>query len=167
MSVSLANANKEKCVIDESSSTVTIVESTTVIGSTTPELTEPWEINYRLPNDTLPLHYGIFLYPNLVEATFNGSVEIHINLTKSRTFLLVHTKFLEITSTKLHEANGKEIDLSETFEYFPNEFWVVKLNSEIPPGLYILAMNFKGSLIKDIVGFFKTDYTNYDTNSTR
>lgn len=149
---------------------MTIIESTTVAYPTSPELTEPWEINYRLPNDTIPLHYDIFLHPNLAEATFSGTVDIHINLTKSRTFLLVHTKFLEITSTKLRKGNqatGNEIDLSETFEYEPNEFWVVKLNSEIAPGLYILTAHFKGSLIKDIVGFFKTDYTNYDTNSTR
>lgn len=166
LSVSLDNANNKSC--DPLPSTVTIIESTTTAQTTTPELTEPWEINYRLPNDTFPLHYDIYLYPNLAEATFDGSVKIHLHVLKSRTFLLVHTKFLDIISTKLHEeTNGDEISIIENFEYIPNEFWVVKLKSEISPGFYILTMQFKGSLIKDVVGLFKTDYTNYDTNTTR
>lgn len=139
-------------------------------SSSTPPLSEPWEIDYRLPNDTLPLHYEIYLYPDLTKATFTGTVDIHLNITKNRDFILVHTKYLDITSTKLRKgtlANGEEIRISEAFEYTRNEFWVVKLNSELTPGMYMLSMQFNGSLIKDIVGFYKSDYFNSDTNTTR
>lgn len=139
-------------------------------GSTTPQLTEPWELDYRLPNDTLPLHYEIYLHPDLVSGTFTGKVAIHLNVTKPRDFVLIHIKYLTISSTSVHkgiEANGEQISLGETFEYVPNEFWVVKLRSAMQPGLYTINMDFTGSLTKDIVGFYKSNYYNSDTNQTR
>ncbi|XP_057378962.1 glutamyl aminopeptidase-like [Daphnia carinata] len=173
LSVSLSGANKELSSLKTETTTVEttpIVESTTMAGSTTPQLTEPWELDYRLPSDTLPLHYEIYLHPDLVSGTFTGKVAIHLNVTKPRDFVLIHIKYLTISSTSVHkgiESNGEQISLGETFEYAPNEFWVVKLRSQMQPGLYTVNMDFTGSLTKDIVGFYKSNYYNSDTNQTR
>ncbi|KAI9551578.1 hypothetical protein GHT06_021911 [Daphnia sinensis] len=175
LSVSLSGANKELASLKTETTpiietTPSIAESTTMAGSTAPQLTEPWELDYRLPNDTLPLHYEIYLHPDLVSGTFTGKVAIHLNVTKPRDFVLIHIKYLTISSTSIHkgiEANGEQISLTETFEYAPNEFWVVKLRSEMQPGLYTVNMDFTGSLTKDIVGFYKSNYYNSDTNLTR
>jgi glutamyl aminopeptidase len=138
--------------------------------STTPQLTEPWELDYRLPNDTLPLHYEIYLHPDLEKGTFFGKVDVLLNVTQPRDFILIHTKYLTIQKTLLRQGdgtNGQEVTLVEAFEYAPNEFWVVRLGSKIQQGLYTLQLEFDGSLTKDIVGFYKSSYYNSDTNQTR
>jgi glutamyl aminopeptidase len=140
------------------------------IMSTTPQLTEPWELDYRLPNDTLPLHYEIYLHPDLEKGTFFGKVDVLLNVTQPRDFILIHTKYLTIKKTLLRQGegtNGQEVTLVEAFEYAPNEFWVVRLGSKIQQGLYTLQLEFDGSLTKDIVGFYKSSYYNSDTNQTR
>ena len=169
LSVSLSDANKQLSNSDQQDTTLSGIETTTMAVSSTKKLTEPWEIDYRLPEDTLPLHYEIYLHPDLGSGTFTGTVDIHLDITKTRNFLLVHTKYLDVTSIKLRKGlgvNGQEISIGENFPYDPNEFWVVKLNSDISPGQYTLTMSFTGSLTKDIVGFYKSNYMN-SNNVTR
>ena len=36
------------------------------------ELTEPWEKDPRLPKHLIPLHYDLYLHPNLNTGLFNG-----------------------------------------------------------------------------------------------
>lgn len=143
---------------------------TEVPTTTLPPYTEPWEKDYRLPADTLPLHYEIYLHPNLKDGTFTGKVDIHLNITQPRNFILVHTKYLTISSTVVQqglEGNGALVELSETFEYPRNEFWVIKLKNNVQAGLYNVKLEFRGSLTKDIVGFYKSEYYDPETNTTR
>lgn len=82
----------------------------------------------------------------------------------------MHIKFLNITSTVLRKGlgtNGEQVGVSGAKEYAPNEFWVVQLNSALSPGEYTLSLVFEGSLTTDIVGFYRSNYYNIDTNTTR
>lgn len=120
LSVSLANSNNEND-ISQDNNTVDI-PTTTMSSPTTKEPTEPWEKSYRLPTDTLPIHYEIYLHPDLSKGTFTGRVDVHMNITSERDFVLVHLKFLNITSSKMYEGhgtNGAAVKVSDSFEYVP------------------------------------------------
>ena len=132
-----------------------------------------WETDYRIPQSTQPLHYDVYLFPDLKKDTFNGKVAIDIQVTGTtpREFLVVHTKHLNITKTNLVVTeSGEEVDLAESFEYQPNEFWVVRPQAKhIPPGLvYTLFLEFNGKLVGNgILGFYKSVYVDSKTGENR
>jgi uncharacterized membrane protein len=147
----------------------------------------PWETDYRLPSDTVPIHYDIFLHPDLNNFTFSGKVVIQIHVKNPRYFLLVNTKYLDIFDTELTKlitieseretdnvtkkkiGEEQEIEIENAFEYKPNEFWVVvmKSNAELQPGIYNLHLQFRGSLSGKIVGFYSSTYTDPKTQQKR
>jgi glutamyl aminopeptidase len=130
-----------------------------------------WETEYRIPQSTQPLHYDVYLFPDLEKDTFSGRVAIDIEVSgPPREFLVLHTKYLEITKTKLVATeSGEEVDLAESFEYKPNEFWVVRTKQNIPSGLiYTLFLEFNGKLVGNgILGFYKSVYVDPKTGETR
>jgi hypothetical protein len=147
---------------------------------------KPWEQDYRLPADTDPIHYDIFLHPDLNNSTFTGRVTIQINVKNPRYFLLVNTKHLDIYDTRLTEVvphgneasdnfkkkrvgEEREVKIEDAFEYKPNEFWVivVEKNTELKPGIYNLHLQFRGSLSGKIVGFYSSTYTDSKTQEIR
>ena len=72
-----------------------------------------WKTEYRIPQSTQPIHYDVYLFPHLDTDTFDGKVAIDIEVsgTDPRDFLVVHTKFLEITKTTLVASEtGKEVE---------------------------------------------------------
>ena len=166
--------------VDVTSHTVTDME----VGSE--PRSKPWQLDYRLPSDTDPIHYDIFLHPDLSNSTFRGRVIIQIHVKNPRYFLLVNTKHLDIYVTRLTEVvalgneetgnfkkkrvgEEREIEIEDAFEYKPNEFWVtvVKNNTEIQPGIYNLHLQFRGSLSGKIVGFYSSTYTDSKTQEKR
>ena len=130
-----------------------------------------WETEYRIPQCTQPLHYDVYLFPDLEKDTFMGKVAIDIEVTGApRDFLVVHTKYLDITKTSLVATeSGEEVDLDESFEYKPNEFWVVRSKANIPSGFcYTLYLEFNGKLVGNgILGFYKSVYVDPKTGETR
>jgi len=132
-----------------------------------------WETEYRIPSDTQPLHYDVYLHPNVggdSSASFSGKVGIVIECQKPREFLVVHAQNLNVTSTLLtrKSSEGDEnsdedvvIAIKEAFEFEPNQFWVVKpASSPLAPGTYTLTMEFNGRLDNGILGFYKSVYRN-------
>ena len=65
------------------------------------EMHKNWESDYRLPQTTLPLHYDLYLFPNLEDDTFSGRISISMDTKEPRDHFLVHAKNLNITDTQL------------------------------------------------------------------
>ncbi len=118
-------------------------------------MTSPWESEYRISQETLPLNYDLYLFPDLETDTFTGRVTISIDSKVARHYFVVHIKNLTISLSELKDANGHAIEIQDAFAYEPNEFWVVTTKRELPPGNYSLRFEFKGRLDNGIVGFYK------------
>lgn len=118
----------------------------------------PWEKNIRIPKSTIPYHYDLRLHPDFETARFNGSISILIGVTSPMDYLLTHVKLMNVTSTKLYDDSGLELELKEAFEYTENQFWVVRPAITLSPGNYTLFMSFNGGLKGHIVGFYMSEY---------
>lgn len=106
-----------------------------------------WETNYLLPSDTIPLSYDLILWPDLQAGNFKGFVEININITSPRDFLL------NVQKTMFLFADGlsKEVALDTPIHYPPNEFWVIRTRDVLQVGRYIIFKIFNGELTREIV----------------
>ena len=112
----------------------------------------------RLPKSILPLHYELYLFPELETGMFSGKVDIEVDSQEARDYFLAHVKYLEIIDSKL-TRNGNKIDLIEAMEYEPNEFYVMRTRDIVPAGKYVMhfgkrflkAQNFEICLAETLI----------------
>lgn len=120
----------------------------------------PWEEDFRLPKSVHPDHYDLYIYPDLTSKKFSGTVTIHVTSSEQCDNFLIHTKWLNITQTKVFKMDGnqaQDVPVTEAFEYEPNEFWVIR-TTPVEPGSFQIMMEFSGSLQKGILGFYYSEY---------
>ncbi|CAB0011770.1 unnamed protein product [Nesidiocoris tenuis] len=123
---------------------------------------QPWESNPLLPKDVVPRHYDIFLDPQIEAGTFSGSVKIALDVLSAKDHVILHSKFLTVSSSRLFTADETEVPVKSAFEHAPNEFWVVQLSKNIDPGKYSLRLDFNGSLVGRLEGFYRSTYKRKD-----
>ena len=122
-------------------------------------------INYRLPNNTRPLHYDIHLTTHVHESKFEfeGHVvvkfepksaplnEITLHMFKLKN---IKVKLLDINKTTL--ADNLESDFNVT-----TDFLTIKTENNLTIGEnYYLEFDYEGELRDDNVGFYKSSYMN-------
>lgn len=129
-------------------------------------------LSFRLPKEIRPIYYDLLLQPNLNEKTFSGNVSIRLKILKPISYIPIHSKKLNITKTSFHKIldnNGKTtpVDILQTFEYTPHEYWVTEFDKDLDIGDYSLNLSFNGSLINRIVGFYQSSYLDTKTGKKR
>ncbi|XP_076317960.1 uncharacterized protein LOC143229476 isoform X3 [Tachypleus tridentatus] len=131
-------------------------------------LLKPWH-NYRLPNHIKPIHYDLLLHPNLTSNTFTGEVTILVHVSKPTNYFLTHLYKLNVSESSVRKEthNREKLELLKSFEYKPNQFWVVLTKDTLPTGNYYLHFRFSGSLLGGLIGFFKSFYVNSRTGERR
>ncbi|KAK0091458.1 hypothetical protein PV326_003204 [Microctonus aethiopoides] len=130
----------------------------------------PADLTFRLPKDVKPLHYDLYLHPDLINGTFQGNVTILIDVLEKRNYIALHQKDLNITKTTLKTyelEENRELSIKETYKIDKLEELVVTLHDDIQSGLYQLSFEFNGALQPDkIVGFYASKYKD-ENNKTR
>lgn len=106
----------------------------------------------------MPEVYNLFLHPDLSKGTFKGTVDITVKIIAPCNYIKLHHKSLIIENSRLTLPNDSTNFVKDSFDYPKNEFWVVRLNESLRPGLYSLKLDFGGSLTDDIVGFYRSSY---------
>ncbi|CAM1298657.1 ENPEP (predicted) [Pycnogonum litorale] len=131
-----------------------------------PEEAKAWH-DFKLPTHIVPLHYDLYLFPNMTTERFYGEVNITVNVTKVTNVLIVHKyKTLNVTRSALI-TSGSDRVVVDAFEYIPNEFWVMETKTPLKPDKkHVLHLTFDGPLTGSIVGFYKSTYRNNKLNKT-
>lgn len=129
----------------------------------------PWHKPF-LPDHLYPLHYALYMNPDFYNkgGTFQGFVNITVNITQDTQYLVVHSKGISITATKLQDSTQQTINITRAFDYVRNQYFVVQTESVLTAGSVVFCMfEFSGSLLGGYRGFFKSVYTNTQTGGLR
>lgn len=92
---------------DDAGNGPTTTQAPGTTTTTPPDLVEnPW-LDPFLPRNTVPVHYALDMNPDFYHDgnTFSGQEDIRINITAPTRFLIVHIKFMNITSTSVSDFN--------------------------------------------------------------
>lgn len=128
-------------------------------------------LNFRLPREIKPVHYDLFLAPDLKTNAFSGKVNIKILVEDPISFIALHANKLNVTRTDLSRVDSdgslRKISLLQTFPYEKYEYFVIEPEKSLVAGNYEIKMEFDGRLDKRIVGFYSSTYFDERKNETR
>lgn len=123
-------------------------------------------INWRLPNNTRPIHYEIFLTTNIHvgEFSFGGHVEITIEAVEDTDLITLHYRELTISDVKLLDLRTSSL-MDVTFTLEPGrEFLHVHPANFLAEGArYVVIVDYVGILRNDDAGFYRSWYERNDT----
>ncbi|XP_064152815.1 endoplasmic reticulum aminopeptidase 2-like isoform X1 [Anguilla rostrata] len=139
---------------------------TAIMSETTSRQPFPWD-RLRLPTNVVPKHYDLSIHPNLTNLNFTGSVRISVDVEQDTSYIVLHSKGLDITTaTILVEDDRKPKDKEQNLTVLEN------LHQEqialLPPyqlhraKKYQLYIEFQANLADGFDGFYKSTYMTRD-----
>lgn len=121
-------------------------------------------ISYRLPNDTTPIRYDIWLSTAIHEAnfTFEGRVKIQVFTIVNTPNITLHYRQLTITGVTLLDA--EQLPIQENVPYVrrdAQEFMDIQPSQSLVSGtIYWVEITYYGTLRTDDAGFYRSSYLN-------
>ncbi|KAL2087680.1 hypothetical protein ACEWY4_016508 [Coilia grayii] len=116
----------------------------------------PWG-KMRLPDTVKPLHYNLFIHPNLTNLNFLGTVQIQLHVQEETHAIILHSKDLHIIrATFLSTAHPRYLTIldSPAFE----QIALVSDNFTISKGVHAISIDYAADLSESFHGFYKGTY---------
>jgi aminopeptidase 2 len=105
----------------------------------------PEDSDQLLPTNIKPTHYDIQLEPDLENASFAGSVTIHLDVLKESHSIVLNAVGLDILSTEIIETSGNVTKIPKVQYHAVQQTMAVHLPEAIPAGSRIkLRQTFNG-----------------------
>lgn len=129
-------------------------------------------VGFRLPRSIEPISYDIKLIPFLFDGnfTFDGEVNIQINITETCQNITLHAVALNIYDQDVHvrivaDANGVRNTAERTLgirnQYFveTKQFYVIEMSEQLQRGyVYDVYIKYTGVLNDLLQGFYRSSY---------
>jgi len=119
---------------------------------------------YRLPNDSYPISYDIFLVTHIHKGDYNfqGNVMIKTEIVEATNKITLHYKQIEIELVAVFKAEPLQPIENTSFNLIPShDFLIINLPSTFEVGTELLIhVTYKGKLRDDGAGFYHANYTN-------
>ncbi|XP_027624632.1 endoplasmic reticulum aminopeptidase 2 isoform X2 [Tupaia chinensis] len=122
----------------------------------------PWR-QLRLPKEVIPLHYDLFVHPNLTSLDFVASEKIEVLVKDATHFIILHSKDLEITNAILQSEEdsrymkpGKKLNV---LSYPAHQQIALLVPEKLVADLrYFVAIDFQAKLADGFEGFYRSTY---------
>lgn len=125
-------------------------------------------INFRLPNDTIPLNYNLTIRTNIHQGdfVFDGQVRINIRVLEPTETITIHYRQLIIRNVNLLNTDGSVLQQDAHYRMTHNvEFLEIFSSTPLVAGQeLIVEVLYNGILRTDFAGFFRTSYVDPDSN---
>lgn len=118
------------------------------------------ESPYRLPREVIPSRYDITLVPDLVSATFSGSETVATEVLEPVTEIVLNSHEIEIQRAELRR--GDLTFVGEVSYERENQRASLAFDQTIEAGPAELFLEFTGLLNDQLVGFYKSTFTDVD-----
>lgn len=120
-------------------------------------------LSYRLPNNTIPLHYNVWLTTDIHNGDFDfsGRVQIQIKAVENSTGITLHYRQLTIVAVDFLNAAGVVVQANAPFVKREDvEFLIISTPPLIEGTIYWVAVSYLGILRNDDAGFYRSSYQN-------
>ena len=126
-------------------------------------------LNYRLPNNTKPLHYSLELETNVHKGEFDfyGSVAIKVKVLEATQSITLHSSRSIIYDIQLLSVNSTVISMNADYrEQRDVEFLIISLPTVLAvDDIIIVLITYAGILRDDEKGFYHSSYLNEEKKS--
>ena len=134
-----------------------------LVESTDEEIMNLNATNFRLPNNTIPSHYDIFIRTDIHAGYFgfSGTVRINIRAIEASNFITLHTMQSSISSITVFNADGSvfQEDAAYTFDSFV-QFLNINLDRNLLADQdYVVEISYSSTLMGSSNGFYRSWYS--------
>ncbi len=112
---------------------------------------------HRLPRHVIPTRYEIRLEPDLVTATFTGTVRIAVTVAEATREVVLNAAELAITEASIEDGHGRRLIGQAALEP-EHERCRLAFAEEVTPGAWTLAIAFTGTLNDKLRGFYRSTF---------
>ena len=119
---------------------------------------------HRLPRQVLPSRYELTLTPDLESATFEGTVDIEVDVLEATDEVVLNAIELELDEAWVM-VDGARVDATVTLDE-ETERATLSLTEALAPGPATVALRFRGTLNDKLRGFYRSRFTD-DTGTDR
>lgn len=121
---------------------------------------------FRLPNNSIPLRYDLWLKTDVDKANFDfsGQVKIHIRIVEPTQQITLHYRRMAVDNVDLYDADQSLIESNLKFEFVNFfEFLVISLPRVMTASEeIILDIKYHSELRTDSAGFYRSSYEKDD-----
>lgn len=120
------------------------------------------DLSYRLPNNSRPIKYNLFVTTDIHrdEREFQGEVEIQIEVLENSNSITLHYRQITITNVDLFNSSNSLIEPKVNVSYQEDvEFLIIKPLEPLTRGkIYWVKISYQGFLRDDNMGFYRSTY---------
>lgn len=116
---------------------------------------------YRLSDEVLPRRYQLSLIPHLEEATFDGHVEIDLDIVETVEAIVLNAIDLTFHHVILKREDGSRLPCTVALDE-ETERATISTGAPVAPGKATLAISFSGILNDLLTGFYRSTYVDPD-----
>lgn len=123
------------------------------------------EVTLRLPNDTIPLHYELWLTTDIHVPIFEfqGRVKIDIQAIEATNVITLSQYLINIDEITLEDSTGGIIEVTDITTDDETYFLTISTAESLTAGSnYVLDITFNSILREQLAGFYRSSYTRDD-----